>query len=237
MLLRDGTNIETTDGRFGSLTDVVVDPHEQSVTHLVISPDGDLQQARVVPLWLTTEVAGGIRVELDSPHALQLQQEFPGDFLRVETPKKATGHDLRFRSVLRRPFAVDADFNAEEDLSARRTHIDEVEIRCDSRVISTNDRDLGHVVGFLTSDDLVHAFVVRSGLLGFTHDVIVPLTAIAEVTGDMIVLDIDRHQFRTMRRTEVFAEHRSFDGVAEVARHSAARTWYSVRDRVVERLN
>jgi hypothetical protein len=155
-----------------------------------------------------------------------------GELVRVTAPSMEAADDVRFPSVLRGPLAADPNVRPCEMLSAQRAHMDEFELRHGSDVISVNDRDLGHVVGFLTADDLVHALIVRSGLLGFTHDVIVPLDAIVEVVGDMILLDIDRHQFRSLESTSDFADHHAVDRLHDLVRHAAARTWYAARDHV-----
>ena len=41
MRLELGSPVNCTDGPFGELADVVVDPTKRRVTHLVVDPDGD----------------------------------------------------------------------------------------------------------------------------------------------------------------------------------------------------
>lgn len=229
MILRRGADVIATDGRLGTLTDVVIDPIAEEVTHLLIAPDGELQQARVVPLWLTNETADGIRVELDSRHVKQLQRSLADEYVRASPPDHPTGHDLRFKSVLYHPYFEDLSCDLAETVGVP---IDDFDVTCGSDVISTNDRLLGKIVGFLVHEGRVVAFIVRSGLVGFTHDAVVSIDSIAEIVADMVLLDIDRHEFRRLPTTTVVAAtHRSRNPI-DFAKNAAVRAWYSTRDRV-----
>jgi len=183
----------------------------------------------VVPLWLTNETDAGIRVELDSRHIKQLQRSLADEYVRASPPEHDSGHDLRFKSVLYHPYFEDVSCDLAGTVSVP---IDVFDVRCGSDVISTNDRLLGKIVGFLVQEGRVVALIVRSGLVGFTHDVVVSIDSIAETIADMVLLDIDRHEFRRLPTTTVVAaRHRSRNPI-DFAKNAAVRTWYSTRDRV-----
>ena len=55
MRLELGKPILCTDGEVGELADVVIDPIQRRVTHLVVQPHGNLGPARLVP----ADLAGG----------------------------------------------------------------------------------------------------------------------------------------------------------------------------------
>ncbi|NNF64144.1 MAG: hypothetical protein HKN07_07770 [Acidimicrobiia bacterium] len=232
MILRRGADVATTDGPFGTLADVVVDPIADQLTHLVVTPSGELQLDRLVPLWLTNETDDGIRIELDNQHVKQLQRSLSDDFVRSPTPPEVMEHDVRFRTVLYHPYFVDPEHESRWADSCQGVPIKEFDVKCGSDVVSSNDRLLGSIVGFLVAEDNVHALAVRSGLVGFTHDVVVPLEAISEIVADMVLLDLDRHEFRKLRTTSVVSPGRKGLSLRYLARNTTARAWYTTRDRV-----
>lgn len=232
-MLRRGADVFATDGRFGTLADVVIDPIADELTHLVVAPDDQLQQARVVPRWLTSETDDGIKVELDVRHVKLLQRRLPGDFVRAAPPDRAEGDrfddDLRFKTVLYHPYFEDPSCDPGAMTGVAMAELD---LRCGSDVVSSNDRLLGRIVGFLIDDGLMRALIVRSGLAGFTHDVAVPIGLIADVVADMVLLDIDRHEFRALPTTTAVPKGHARRNLVEVAEHAAGRIWWTTRDRV-----
>ena len=52
MRLEIGNRVRCTDGAYGELADIVIDPLEKRVTHLVIQPEQDDGQRRLVPIQL-----------------------------------------------------------------------------------------------------------------------------------------------------------------------------------------
>jgi sporulation protein YlmC with PRC-barrel domain len=57
-----GADASCTDGAYGEVTRVVVDPVARTVTHLVVEPKHEHKQGRLVPVDLVDTVAGGIRM-------------------------------------------------------------------------------------------------------------------------------------------------------------------------------
>lgn len=229
MILRRGADVVATDGRFGTLADVVMDPITNELTHLVVAPDDQLHQARVVPRWLTSETDEGIRIELDTRHVKLLQRRLPGDYVRSTPRVQPDDDDLRFKTVLCHPYFEDPACDAGAMTGVAMSELD---LRCGCDVVSSNDRFLGRILGFLVDDGLVRALIVRSGLAGFTHDVAVPIGLIADVVADMVLLDIDRHEFRALPTTAVVPKGQARRNLVEVAENAAVRIWWTTRDRV-----
>jgi len=233
-MLRRNADVSSTDGEFGVLTDIVVDPIDNTLTHLVVTPIGVHRQPRLIPLWLVTEDRGNIHVELDSAHVRQLQRALPGDFIRSNAPDIDTEHTVRFKTALRHPyFELPAPDGGPSEGVAKA----EWEIRSDSDVVSCNDRHLGRIVGFLVDDDQVWGIIVRSGLAGFQHDVIVGVDSIAEVLDHMVLLDLDRHQFRRLPRNRLVPRAEQVNARLDVVSQTGARLWYRLRDVAEETWN
>src|SRR6187455_2686228 len=52
MRLELGNRVRCTDGEYGELADIVIDPLEKRVTHLVVQPEQSVGEARLVPIQL-----------------------------------------------------------------------------------------------------------------------------------------------------------------------------------------
>ena len=67
MRLEVGTSVRCTDGPLGELADIVIDPTQKRVTHLVVQPHHKLGAARLVPVDLA-EAGDGERRDLAPMH-------------------------------------------------------------------------------------------------------------------------------------------------------------------------
>lgn len=232
--LRSGADVETKDHVVAKLTDVVVDPITHSVTHLVVTPPGQHQQPRLVPLWLLRTANSSLQVDLDARHLKQLQRVLRTDFVRVNKTELPHAEDRgslagRFRTVLTHPYFED-DRSIEELSRSTGLLREECHLHRGSDVISSNDRLLGSIVAFLVHEDRIHAMIVKSGLTGFHSSVVVPVDAIAEVLADMVMLSIDRHEFRKLPEWEIATETKAARNRKEQLDDLVASSWYTVRD-------
>ena len=100
--LSPGATIWCTDGRAGSLSDLVIDPLGGELTHIVVEPTGPYHQLRLVPVWMLAPSTEGPKVSLDEAHFRQLQRVLESDFVRVDTPRElaADGWSVRFSTCL-----------------------------------------------------------------------------------------------------------------------------------------
>src|SRR5687768_6588660 len=65
MRLDLGSPVRCTDGDFGELADVVLEPASKRVTHLVVAPHGRPGDARLVPILLLRSGEPGAGMQLD----------------------------------------------------------------------------------------------------------------------------------------------------------------------------
>lgn len=232
VVLRPGAEVESTDRVAMRLTDVVVDPIDNTLSHIVVTPPGKHQSARLVPCWLVRAVGDEIRVELDARHVRQLQRVLPTDFVRMPRGAIETNATIRFRTVLNQPFFHDprSEPAGASDLGFTRS---ECPLRCDDDVVSCNDRLLGQIRAFLVREGRVRAMVVGSGLMGFQHQVIVPTEAIAEYLPGMVVLDMDRHSFRKLEVTSMVPPVVRNRSVRERLADRVTAAYFILRDIVV----
>lgn len=240
MELRLGQPVKSTDGPFGEVGGVVVDPQLDTVTHLVVEPHGRHLQARLVPTWLVTVEGDEVRVNLDDSHLRHLQRVSYSDFLPLDDEASiGTGWDIGTVEAVSLPYWTESELGFEIGLdrfesiewSYDRIPKGECEIRRWSEVVSSDGRRLGTVEGFVADGDHLTAVVVRSGRPGRRHNVAVPIGAVTAVASDEIHLDHDQEQFAALPRATglegPLGDHSAWASVEQWARRLASdvRRW------------
>ncbi len=205
-----GQPVHSTDGPFGELADVVVDPSTNTVTHVVVEPHHRHYQARLVPMSLMEIGADRLTVQLDEAHLRSLQGVAESDFGPANKPIDLGDQwDVGIEHVVvpydsygyGMTLGMDGpmtSWSANTTINYDRIPKGECEIRHDSAVMSSDRHQVGVVAGLVLDDDIVEGVVVQSGAPGFQHVVTVPLAAIGKVRTDQITLDVDRAKFRTL---------------------------------------
>jgi sporulation protein YlmC with PRC-barrel domain len=203
-----GSPVNCTDGPFGELADVVIDPTKRRVTHLVVEPQGDHSEARLVPIELADAEAGessaiGLACSLEDAGKLELVEEYA--YLRLgDSPDLEPGWDVGVESVLAQPYygygpgigydPVPAEYNPHASMIYDRIPKGEVEIRRASEVTSADGHHLGKVDGFLVDDDAITHFVLERGHLWGKKEVTIPINAVASVRTDAVSLTLTKDE-------------------------------------------
>jgi hypothetical protein len=205
MKLELGSPVRCTDGRFGELADIVIDPTARRVTHLVVAPRHRHGLARLVPIELARGHNGRATVSLACTleYARQLPsvQEFA--YLRLgEFPANDPDWDIGIENVLALPYYGYAGFGEPPvaydphlSMAYDRVPKGEVEIRRASEVLSADGHRLGHVDGFLVADDdkITHVVLERGHLWG-RRDVTIPIVVVSRVTTDSVTVRLTKDQ-------------------------------------------
>ena len=211
MRLELGSPVNCTDGPFGKLADIVVDPTKRRVTHLVVEPDGDHGKARLVPIELASAEDGektAIDVRCSVKEAGQLEPVEESAYLRLgEAPEVEPGWDLGVETVLAEPYYYygtvgglgyetgPSDYDPHVSVTYDRIPKGEVEIRRASDVTSADGHHLGEVDGFLVDDDdAITHFVLERGHLWGRREVTIPIKAVAQVLTDAVTLTLTKDE-------------------------------------------
>lgn len=211
MKLRLGQRVEATDGPFGELGDIIVDPIAKTVTHIVAEPHHKHQQARLIPMWLVAEADGLLTVGLDIDHLRQLEQVAYSDYMKFgDAIEVGDSWDIGTEDVFSSPYH-DFEFDMgwydnRIGVTYDRVPKGECEIRRTSLVIAADDTEVGTVHGFLADHDHLKAVIVRTGVPGFRHDILVPLGSVKAVRVDEIDLVLTEAQFGLLPRTEILGQ-------------------------------
>ena len=209
MRLELGNPVTCTDGPFGELADIVIDPMKRRVTHLVVEPQGDHGKARLVPIELAnTEGAEAsaisVRCSLEEAGKLEPVEEYA--YVRLgESPDLEPGWDIGVESVLAEPYygygigtapgyeTVPAEYDPHVSMNYDRIPKGEVEIRRASEVTSADGHGLGKVDGFLVDDDdAITHFVLERGHLWGRREVTIPINSVASVHTDAVTRLLSR---------------------------------------------
>ena len=219
MRLELGTPVRCTDDTFGELADLVIDPTSRRLTHLVVRPSHQEEQAaRLVPIELAEgggEESGlSLRCTVDEVNRLEPVQEFA--YLRVgEFPLEDPDWDVGVQDLLAMPyyesavgFGASTNIDPDVGMSYDRVPKGEVEIRRSSTVTSAGGHHLGQVDGFLidSEEQITHVILERGHLWG-RREVTIPIGAVAKVETDAVTLSLSKDEVGALPSVPV---HRSW---------------------------
>jgi uncharacterized protein YrrD len=205
MKLRLGQPVHATDGVFGEVADIVIDPIARTVTHLVIEPHHNHQQGRLVSIELVHVGADAVEVALDLAHIHQLQRVAQHDFVKLgERIEVGPDWDVGTEDVVSLPY-WSGDFGLSgvtpDDLvevSYDAIPKGECEIRRRSVVRTSDGHIVGHVEGFLAHLDHLVAVLVEPKRPFLSHHVVVAMSSVTKVRNDEVRLGIDRAAFKKL---------------------------------------
>jgi len=211
MRLEIGNRVRCTDGAYGELADIVIDPLEKRVTHLVVQPEQDEGGARLVPIHLAKgedDEQREIELECTLDEAQGFESVRESAYLRLgERPTEDPDWDVGVEDVLALPYYAGLGF-AGSDTSPYPDQLDpdislyydrvpkgEVEVRRASVVISTDGHSLGEVDGFVVDEDehITH-FVLERGHLWGRKEVTIPIGAVARLESDAVHVALSKDE-------------------------------------------
>ncbi len=206
MRLEIGNRVRCTDGVYGELADIVIDPLEKRVTQLVVQPEHSEGEARLVPIRLAKSGDGGqreIELECTLDEAQRFESVHEAAFLRLgESPAEDPDWDVGVEDVLALPYYSGLDvgpYTGELDSNVTiyydRVPKGEVEVRRASAVISADDHSLGEVDGFVVdADEHITHLVLERGHLWGRKEVTIPIGAVAKVESDVVYVALSKDE-------------------------------------------
>ena len=195
-----GQAIGCSDGPFGELADVVIDPVKRTITHLVVKPHHHPGLARLIPVELVDTEAGDEQITLRCSGAEAAEHTPVGESATLSMDglsRSDPDWDVGIQDVLAVPSYSPAElgvapmgYDAPIEVMYDRVPKGEVEIRRDSPVVSSDDHRLGEVEAFLTDGGAITHIVLRHGHLFGRREVTIPMTAVAKVETDVVTLNL-----------------------------------------------
>jgi sporulation protein YlmC with PRC-barrel domain len=219
-----GSGVSCTDGAYGELADVVIDPTTRRLAGLVVQPEGRHDLAWLVPIDLVQagEEAGS-DIALDCTIA-QVDAYDPiqkAAYLRLgEFPVEDPDWDVGISDILALPYYQGgasgtlgmgmAPITYDEHVTEvyDRVPKDNVEIRRASDVFSSDGHHLGHVEGFVVdAEQHIGHLVLEHGHLWGKRDVTIPIGAVARLKSDSVTLTLSKDEVQALESVPV---HRWF---------------------------
>jgi hypothetical protein len=203
MKLDLGRSVRCSDGAERVLADLVVDAPAKRVTHLVVEPKEHREAARLVPVELAHEEAGGLELSctsevLDGFEPVREYAYLPAGQRPEEDDKWGVGVE----DVLVNPSSAPLDL-AEPELDPNvsvlydRVPKGEVELRATSDVYSSDEHHLGCVHGLdVGVNGTITSLALLRGHLWWKREIAVPADALASLETDLVTLGIDKNGVR-----------------------------------------
>ena len=220
MRLQLGSVVHCTDGVYGELSDVVIDPLKRRVTHLVVQPHHRHDLARLVPVdraHAATPSDAEILLDYTAAEIGGLEPLEKSAYLRLgQAPVEDPDWDVGIESMLALPYfgsfasgslgtgmmPVGLDEYVAETYD--RVPKDRIEVRRASAVISRDDHRLGYVDGFVVDgEELITHLVLEQGHLWGKHEVTIPINAVASIVNDEVKLTLSKDQVADLKSVPV----------------------------------
>jgi uncharacterized protein YrrD len=204
MNLALGSTVRCSDGAVRELADIVVDAPGRRVTHLVVQPKGQHEEARLVSLELAGEDAnGGVSLFCTAETLDGLERVREYAYLPAgQQPEESPQWDVGVEDVLVVPSVEPLDM-AEPDLDPNvnlmydRVPKGEVELRVTSSVYSKDEHRVGSVNGVVVGEDgAITMLTLQRGHLWWRREISVPVDAIASLENDVATLAVEKSELK-----------------------------------------
>lgn len=204
MNLALGTTVRCSDGAVRELADIVVDGPGRRVTHLVVQPKRQHEEARLVSLELVGEDAnGGVSLFCTAETLDGLERVREYAYLPAgQQPEDNPQWDVGVEDVLVVPSVEPLDMAEPEldpnvNLMYDRVPKGEVELRLTSSVYSKDEHRLGSVNGVVVDEDgVITMLALQRGHLWWRREMSVPVDAIASLENDVVTLAVDKNELK-----------------------------------------
>lgn len=204
MRLAPGQRVRARDGRVvAKLEDVIIDPVERRVSHLVVRPPRH-DDARLVEIERVVRSDNGVDIALecteDELYELPSVDDFA--FIRLDdTPAENPDWDVGVTNVVALPTYESTGVLASPiddgniGFAFDRVPKGEVEIRRSSGVLTTDGRYIGEVDGFIVDrDEQITHLLLERGHLWRRREVEIPVDAVAKVEMDRVTVSLSESE-------------------------------------------
>ena len=206
MRIEAGMAADSTDGEFGEVADVIVDPVHRRVTHLVLQAKRRAHVPRLVPIAAVETCQDHVNLSWSTDEVLAAPLVQETDFLDSEA-EPSPGTDIGVVRVLGWPSYPltdglggagwwDPGINGSGSLMTPPATYDLIpegtaEVRGSSAVLSSDGRVVGHVGGVVVSPDhsITHLVLAR-GHLWAHREITIPIRSVESIETDQVRLGV-----------------------------------------------
>lgn len=211
MRLQLGRPVRCADDAVRELVDVVIDSHDTRVTHLVVQPSKQPEEARLVPLALVDSEASNADLALrcDAEQLEKLDRVHEYVFLRPgEQPKEDAKWDVGVEDVYTTPNYAPStfgeytgDLDRGVGMAYDRVPKGEIELRQASSVYSADEHHMGRVKGLVADGEAqVTHLLLERGHLWWKREIAVPADAVSKFETDLVTLGVTKTELEALAR-------------------------------------
>lgn len=214
MKLNLESRLRCSDGVKVRFADVVIDPRTRSVTHVVVVPDRQSHEARLVPLGdVDDHDENDLRLRCSDADLDDYPLASRTDYLQAgQSPVAEPGWAVGIEDVLALPH-FEGDFGDgwyDDHLTFGwdRIPAGDVEIRRDSVVTSVEGREIGHVDGFVCDHDghITH-LVLKQGHVFGRRDLALPIGKVRRLQNGRVSVELTADQIDGLPSVSVHRWH------------------------------
>lgn len=195
----------------GELADVIIDPVEKRVTHLVVKPHHGHGESHLVSVELAVpdDDSPEISLRCNREEVRQLPNVEDFAYLRLGEPVVSDPEwDVGVTNVLALPYydsglGYAGAFDANAGVFYDRIPKGEVEIRRSSSVVTADGEYVGDVDGFLVEHEHITHFVLERGHLWGRREVTVPIGSVTRVESDTVTVGLSREEIGALPARKV----------------------------------
>ena len=210
MKLDIGSPVRCSAGAERVLADLVVDAPAKRVTHLVVEPKEHREAARLVPVELAHEKAGGLELSCTSEvlDGFEPVREFA--YLPAgQRPEEDDKWGVGVEDVLVNPSSAPLDL-AEPELDPNvsvlydRVPKGEVELRATSDVYSSDEHHLCCVHGLDVGENgAIQSLALQRGHLWWKREIEIPGSVVAKIENDIVSLSATKREVEALPSTSL----------------------------------
>jgi sporulation protein YlmC with PRC-barrel domain len=203
------TDVQCTDGLCGQSTYIIVDPIRKEVTHVVVKERRFPHAEYLVPVDLIVESTPDLIRLKCSREELLMQESFTElEFVERDPLYVGDEFDVDEEGLLMWPHVVPEDMAI--PVEYERVPLGELAVRRGTHV-NARDGRVGRVDEFLVDPANGHIthLVLREGHLWGQQDVTIPISEIARIEEDTVVLKLDKEQVEALPTIPVRRHHRA----------------------------
>jgi sporulation protein YlmC with PRC-barrel domain len=193
--------VECTDGICGRSEYVLINPVIKKVTHLVVKEDAAPNIEYIVPIeFVTKTIADTIQLRCSKADLKKMKLFMKTEFIEENAPADNLGGYGMYGmgALYYYPYTI-LDTKVIEHEEIQQIPLGELAIHRGTRV-EGSDGYVGKVDEFVVDAKTSHIthLVMREGHLWGKKDVIIPVSAISESSGEVVRLKLDKHQIEAL---------------------------------------
>lgn len=212
MLLHLGSTVRCTDDVLGDLADFVILPAKRRVTHLVVVPRQNRDEARLVPIEVVTSIGAGrggdvgLNISIWDASELPEVQEFAYTLLEEVPPLESDEWDVGIEDVLTIPTPGygawqmgPLEDEGHVSVTYDRVPRGEVEVRHESEVMTADGERIGRLDGLeVEADGSITRLVLERGHLWGRRRIEIPASAVSHFEMDAVALSLSKPEVEAL---------------------------------------